>query len=175
MRLENIRPVKSGLVLKISPQFENKFGIHMLCEPKIAEEHPGKGILENTRREQHKKTLGQCLTVFYVGQYGNGPIDAVYTQVIWIHKVKFYSITERENDIRNAITITRNSREARKSRNFWQDNSHNAILPFPCSSHHDDLNSSWNFENLSIIRKFRVPSYHLLPYTKERYLGTRKV
>ena len=35
----------------------------------------------------------------------------------------------------------------------------NAILPFSCSSHHDSLRSSRNFENLSITKNFRVPSF----------------
>ena len=30
----------------------------------------------------------------------------------------------------------------------------NAILPFSCSSHHDSLRSSQNFENLSIVKKY---------------------
>ena len=34
-----------------------------------------------------------------------------------------------------------------------------AVLPFPCSSHHDSLRSPRNFESLSIIKNCRVPSY----------------
>ena len=40
-----------------------------------------------------------------------------------------------------------------------------ANLTFPCISQSGNLKSSQNFENLSIIKKFRVPSYRFLLYT----------
>ena len=43
----------------------------------------------------------------------------------------------------------------------------NAILPFSCSSHHDSLRSSRNFESFSIIKNLRVPSYRFFIHENE--------